>query len=329
MCPLCNSKNTSLVYGHMDEVHKVGIFGVTEKLEVRRCGACSVVFTAPQLPYAALAGYFSEDYRSFKVLGRAGALSRLQKKIKAITLGQYAGYAPKKWWRMFLYPFSIPLAHFPDRVVGGAILDVGCGSGNFLAELKGLGWQAYGIDPSPIAVRVASGRGFTEVRQGHVESADYPDAFFDAVTMFHVFEHVPNPRPVLEGMRRILKPGGTLIIGVPHFRSLGSFLYGRRWAGLSFPLHYFHYDVASLSSLLTEYGFTVERTSYANLLSDAFVSSPEGIYNLWNGYNPPRWTYGFWQALNRLFGVADYIFGNCLAQWLGIGSQITVVARKK
>lgn len=313
----------------MDEIHKVGIFGVREKLEVRRCGECGVVFTSPQLPYEALSGYFSEDYRSFKVLGRTGALSRFQKKIKAVTLGQCAGYAPKKWWRMFLYPFSIPLAHFPKKVMHGKVLDVGCGSGNFLAELKSLGWQAYGIDPSPIAVRVAGARGFADVRQGHVESAEYPDVFFDAVTMFHVFEHVPNPRPVLEGIRRILKPGGALIIGVPHFRSFGSFLYGARWAGLSFPLHYFHYDAASLSSLLVEYGFTVERRGYANLLSDAFVSSPEGIYNLWRGYNPPRWTYGFWQAMNRLFGLLDYLFGNCIAQWFGIGSQITIVARKK
>ncbi len=329
MCPLCNSKKTALVYGRMDEIHKVGIFGVKEKLSVRRCEKCGGAFTAPQLPYESLGGYFSEEYRSFQVLGRVGMLARIQKTMKAITLGQYACYASKKWWRVFLYPFSIPLAHFPKKVAGGAVLDVGCGSGNFLSELKGLGWRAYGIDPSPIAVRVAGERGFMEVRQGYIESADYEPSSFDAVTMFHVFEHVPNPHPVLEAIHAALKSGGVIIIGVPHFKSFGSWLYGKRWAGLSFPLHYFHYDRASLAALLEKHGFAVERVAYANLLSDAFVSSPEGIYNLYKGYKPPRWTYGFWQALNRLFGIADYLFGNCLAQWFACGSQITVVARKK
>lgn len=329
MCPLCNSKNTALVYNCMDEIHKVGIFAVKEKLEIRRCAACGVTFTAPQLPYEVLSGYFSEEYRSFQVLGRTGMLIRAQKAMKVLTLGQYAGYAPKKWWCIFLYPFSIPLAHFPQKVVDGKVLDIGCGSGNFLAELKDFGWQTYGIDPSPIAVRIAGERGFTDVRQGYIESADFSEGLFDAITMFHVFEHVPNPHSVLEKIHSVLKPDGALIIGVPHFKSLGSFLYRSRWAGLSFPLHYFHYDRASLAGLLEGHGFTVERVTYANLLSDIFVSSPEGICNLAADYEPAAWTRGAWQALNRVFGLLDYAFGHCVAHWLGIGSQITVVARKR
>lgn len=326
VCPLCGGE-PRLLYGDMEKSCKTHFFGVNRPLSIRRCKACKTAFTSPQLSSEELAPYYSEEYRSFQVRKHVGLFSRLATFVKRLTLNAFRGYGLIGSWARILYPFSIPLAHFPRFVAGGKVLDIGCGSGNFLASLAELGWEAHGIDPSAVAVRVAHERGLKNVREGYVENAGYPYAHFDAIVMFHVFEHVANPRVVLKEIRRILKPGGELVIGVPHFGGLASFLYGRWWAGLSFPLHYFHYERKTLLRLLYEEGFETERVSYANLLSDIFISSPESIHAITNDYREAPFGRQFFAVANRLFATLDYCLGNIIAQVLRMGSQITVSTR--
>jgi ubiquinone/menaquinone biosynthesis C-methylase UbiE len=141
------------------------------------------------------------------------------------------------------------------RRLPGRILDVGCGSGNFLAALRSRGWDVYATEFSDAAVALAESRGIT-VHRGTVEDAGYPDDHFDVVTMWHVLEHVPAPRETLDELRRVLKPDGLLVVEVPDSASLTFRLCGRDWMGLDIPRHLQHFTPTTLVRLLDDAGFT-------------------------------------------------------------------------
>ena len=137
----------------------------------------------------------------------------------------------------------------------GKILDVGCGSGNFLAALRSKGWEVYATEFSDAAVARARTRGIT-VHQGSVEDARFSDDFFDAITMWHVLEHVPAPREMLDELRRVLKRDGILVVEVPDSASTTFRLCGDRWMGLDIPRHLQHFTPTTLVRILNDAGFT-------------------------------------------------------------------------
>jgi 2-polyprenyl-3-methyl-5-hydroxy-6-metoxy-1,4-benzoquinol methylase len=113
-------------------------------------------------------------------------------------------------------------ARTPPEVPQGHILDVGCSSGEYLARLRSLGWHTSGIELDADAARHAREVLKLDVFTGSAENAlpNYPDGSFDVVTMWHVLEHLSEPALVLRQVKRILKPGGRLILEVPNYRSL-------------------------------------------------------------------------------------------------------------
>lgn len=128
----------------------------------------------------------------------------------------------------------------------GRLLDVGCGNGQFLAKMRALGWDVVGVETDPKAVSVAREEYGLEVNQGTVEEAGFPTESFDAVTMNHVIEHLPDPVNTLRECRRLLKPAGRLVVITPNIRSLGSRLFGRAWRGLEPPRHLFLFSSSAL-----------------------------------------------------------------------------------
>jgi len=94
-----------------------------------------------------------------------------------------------------------------------------------------------GIEPDWEAVTVAHDKFGLEVVQGSLEEARFPDGHFDAITMNHVIEHVPNPIQVLEECRRVLKPGGKLVVVTPNIKSLGQRVFDDAWLHWDPPRH--------------------------------------------------------------------------------------------
>lgn len=137
---------------------------------------------------------------------------------------------------------------------GGRLLDVGCGDGRFLARMRDLGWEVEGVDFDPAAAARARERGL-EVRGGTLEEAAYPDGRFDAVTLSHVVEHVFDPRALLSECRRVLAPGGRLVVVTPNARSWGHRLHGRHWRGLEPPRHIHVFTPEALVRLARKAGF--------------------------------------------------------------------------
>jgi 2-polyprenyl-3-methyl-5-hydroxy-6-metoxy-1,4-benzoquinol methylase len=327
-CPLCGGP-VIVRYANLHKVYKIHLYGVQQSLSILECLACGVAFTSPQLAYDDLKNYFNEEYGAFHKRERSGLWNKFQSFVKRQTLNQFFGYASKKWWRFIFYPFRIALTYYPSKVKNGRLLDIGCGAGNFLIEAQKIGWEVYGIDPSPLAVKAAKSQGLRNIYQGFIPEADLKNNFFDAVIMFHVFEHVPNPEAVLREVYRILKPGGTAIISVPNFGSPASKIYGRYWSGLSFPLHYFHYRRNSLTRVLKQNGFVTYSVSYSNLASDFLVSSPGNIFSIFYDYKLPHILRSMFQFWYRIWDIFDHLVGNMIAHFFRIGAQITVVAKKR
>lgn len=137
---------------------------------------------------------------------------------------------------------------------GGRLLDVGCGSGAWLSFMQTRGWDGHGVDFDHRAVAVARAKGLP-VSLGSLEDQQLPAASFDAVTLNHVVEHLPSPVSTLRECRRVLRPGGKLVVSTPNGTSLGHRLLGPSWRGLEPPRHLHVFNFMALEAALRLAGF--------------------------------------------------------------------------
>ena len=140
------------------------------------------------------------------------------------------------------------------------LLDVGCSSGAFLLSAVKLGFRAEGVEPSlqPVATAQAAG---LNVRQGLLQDIGYADGQFDAITLFEVIEHIKEPRSLLQECRRILRPGGILLIGTGNVASWSMAANGANWEYLQIAKHGGHvsfFTPASITVLAKRCGFLVD-----------------------------------------------------------------------
>lgn len=144
----------------------------------------------------------------------------------------------------------------------GRILDVGCGTGEFLAAMKQRGWDVIGLEPSAIAAAHAREALGLDVRAETLKDADLPEASFDVITLWTVLEHVYAPLSTLRAARRLLRPGGLLLISIPDTQSLDARCFGEHWVGYDTPRHLYVYPRAVLRSLLEQSGLQLEQTEH-------------------------------------------------------------------
>lgn len=131
---------------------------------------------------------------------------------------------------------------------GGRLLEVGCGSGETLKRMSDLGWCVEGVDVDSNGVRNAQTKGL-KVHLGSLEQQGYPDNTFDVIAMNHVIEHVHEPLVLLQECRRILKPGGKMVVVTPNITSWVHQLYRSNWLHLDPPRHLHLFTMASLTSV--------------------------------------------------------------------------------
>jgi SAM-dependent methyltransferase len=144
---------------------------------------------------------------------------------------------------------------------GRHVLDLGCAAGYFMQRAVAAGFDAHGIDLASWVETVATRRGVTNVRSSTLRDAAFPDAWFDIVHSSQVFEHLPRPLDELREIRRVLKPGGVLYVNVPNYQCL-SIVLGRDDFELNTPPeHVSYFTPRTLSTLLSNAGFSVVRTA--------------------------------------------------------------------
>ncbi len=166
----------------------------------------------------------------------------------------------------------------------GILLDIGCGTGDFLAAAKSSGWQVKGYEPNEKARKIAL--------QKDVEltdsTEDLKDNSVDVITMWHVLEHVPDVKAQITELKRLVKPGGTIIIAVPNYKSFDAHHYQNHWAAYDVPRHLWHFSKKSIQSLFAAQGLELVQVKpmwfdsfYVSLLSEKYRT---GRMNLIQGF---------------------------------------------
>lgn len=148
---------------------------------------------------------------------------------------------------------------FVNGLAPGRVLDAGCGLGFFLSGLDDA-WDKHGLEFSRFAAEHAAR--FAEVAVGSIEAAPYEDASFDVVICHHVIEHLPDPQRAIAELRRVLRPGGHLVLGTPDFDSGAARRYRERYRLAHDPTHVALFSNDSMHRFLRDHGFAIERVDY-------------------------------------------------------------------
>jgi len=142
-----------------------------------------------------------------------------------------------------------------ERWVGpGRLLDVGSGPAFLLEAGRARGWDSVGVDPSSFAVEHARGLGF-EAHEGMLEDLRLEEGGYDAVALLQVVEHLVDPRPLLAECRRLLRPGGALVVATPNPVSVLARVKRERFNYWIPPTHCVWYTPDALGRLLDAAGF--------------------------------------------------------------------------
>lgn len=205
------------------------------------------------LPYY----YKSENYISHTD-GKRNLFERLYQFVKQITLSK----------KLKL----ISSLKTPEKF----LLDVGCGTGDFLKVAGDDGWKIFGIEPNDDARSIANNK----INGAVIHTSKIPDLkieSFDVITLWHVLEHLPDFEDQVSLYKKLLKPDGFLIIAVPNFKSYDALKYGKHWAAYDVPRHLYHFSQNSIKKLSAKLNFQLKQilpmkfdAYYVALLSEKY-----------------------------------------------------------
>ncbi|WP_282134892.1 class I SAM-dependent methyltransferase [Seonamhaeicola maritimus] len=161
---------------------------------------------------------------------------------------------------------------------GKNILDVGCGTGDFLQVAQQNGWSVSGIEPNEQARHIANKKTNNSVFEIK-KLLDLKENSFDVITLWHVLEHLPNLEDHVAIFKKLLKPCGVLIVAVPNYKSYDAKYYKEFWAAYDVPRHLWHFCKESIASLFSKVEMKVVKIKpmwfdafYVSLLSEKYKS---------------------------------------------------------
>jgi 2-polyprenyl-3-methyl-5-hydroxy-6-metoxy-1,4-benzoquinol methylase len=248
-CPICNETEFNTYLSCIDYTAS------HERFTLKKCNQCQFIFTDPRPEDAALANYYLSDKYISHTGGSNTIIDKLYVMARKMTLG---------WKRRIIERNS-----HQDN-----ILDIGCGTGEFLREMKSHSWIISGVEPSPTARESAAKNSGIKI---HEHLSEVREKTFSAITLWHVFEHLPDPNQTLQTLQRLLKESGTIFIAVPNLRSYDAQYYQSFWAGYDVPRHLWHFNKKHIKMLIEKNGFRLTKivpmrldSFYVSLLSESY-----------------------------------------------------------
>lgn len=233
LCPQCCNAESLPVYSFEDEF---GVYAIV------RCTRCQLSYLNPRPTSSTIGRYYeAAQYTPFLSSGNQPSLFN---RIYSIVRNYSIGWKRKR------------IGYFKKR---GSVLDIGCGTGEFLLEMKSHGWTAAGLEPSNEASQFARNTYLLDVQTGSIneENLKQLDGPFDVITMWHVLEHVHLPVNALTMLRQHLSEDGLLLIALPNISSFDARVYKRDWVALDVPRHLLHFTPESLEPLLAKSGMEI------------------------------------------------------------------------
>lgn len=299
VCPGCGHDGFEVLLQAPDRFH-----WRPRAFKLLRCRSCSLVWLDNPPSPAEMPSHYGPDYDRF--IASAGEDS------------------PERWRERR----EVLIKYKPS----GALLDLGCSSGSFLASLRGQGWELYGVEISADAARKAAASG-ANVYVGDVLTASFAPGSFDVITCFDVLEHLFGPRHVVQRVYEWLKPGGVFYALVPNIDSWEARLFRSYWYGLELPRHLSHFSPTSLKHLATSVGFQeLSLTTGANSaleysLCYMFDDLLEGLGHPMTPLATAKRPGLPWRAIRKVFRTAVLPFTQ-LAPIAGAGESIHAVFKK-
>ena len=245
-CPVCRSTEIEKVLDVRD--HSI----THEIFEIWECNDCTVRFTQEVPDQQKISRYYkSENYISHSNTNK-GILSRIYKTVRNHTLETKSNLIKKY------------------TVKEGTLLDLGAGIGAFLNTMREKGWNVTGVEPDEGARSQALKFYDLKLTQTS-ELSLLPANSFDAITLWHVLEHVHELHPYLDQLKKLLKPNGKLFIAVPNYTSTDAKFYGSYWAAYDVPRHLYHFSPKSIEALIEQHGLSL--TTIKPMWYDSFYIS--------------------------------------------------------
>lgn len=253
-CPICKSNlfQSFLTCEDFTSSH--------EKFELKKCSSCTFIITSPRPDSNQLSHYYKSEQYISHTNKSAGLLDNIYLLARNFTL---------RW--------KVNLLNNYRKTNASAILDYGCGTGQFLSICKDNGWKIAGYEPSEKPRMMASQITGTNIADDHHTLAREK---YDAITLWHVLEHVSELNSTIELLASLLKPNGVLLIAVPNHQAHDALYYKNYWAAFDVPRHLWHFNTASMKALLKSHQLTLQKVKpmsldayYVSLLSEKYVAA--------------------------------------------------------
>ena len=266
-CPVCGGNKFSEVLSVKDFTVSQEIFPILE------CRDCSLRFTQDVPGPDDIDRYYrSADYISHSNTSK-GIINSLYQAVRKRTMNGK---------RNLVQQFT--------GIKKGSILDVGSGIGTFAHTMHTAGWTVTGLEPDAGARSVAKEQYALELQT--MESFYQLKAdTFNAITLWHVLEHVHDLHPYVRQLKKVLKDKGKIFIAVPNYTSADAAIYKKYWAAYDVPRHLYHFSPRSMNALMEKNGLKVDAykpmwydSFYISLLSSKYKSGqPQLLPSFWNG----------------------------------------------
>ena len=264
-CPICNSSTSNQFLTCID--HTVS----RETFYIAQCQSCGFKYTNPRPEEQSLGAYYqSEEYVSHSNT-KKGFINYTYQIVRKYTL---------------LKKLQLLSKYYKT----GKVLDIGCGTGEFLNVCKQAKWYTTGIEPSPDARNMAIKNYNLNILE-ESEIKNLPSESFDVITMWHVLEHVPKLNERIEDLKRLIKPNGIIIIAVPNCNSLDAKIYKENWAAYDVPRHLYHFIPKDIELLFKKHDLKMFKvlpmvfdSFYVSMLSEKIKTGRSHIIkSIWNG----------------------------------------------
>jgi 2-polyprenyl-3-methyl-5-hydroxy-6-metoxy-1,4-benzoquinol methylase len=255
-CEVCGAKDWRQLFATSDRLHLSA-----EPFSIIECAQCKVWRTLPDMSEEELGQFYPNDY--------------------------WGGEPTKEW----IQASQSDKTNFVKQcqLKGGRILDVGCGAGFFLRALSEKSWLRYGVEiGSEAASAAATALGEEYIFKGTLIESKFENTSFDVVTFWSALEHTNEPRTNLIEARRILKPGGTIVIQVPNAASYQAKIFKGDWFSLDAPRHRYHFNLQNLKQILDATGFAIYHSTFQSKVHNSHALRQSLKAKLWHSSIPKR-----------------------------------------